>query len=151
LTTEGYTIAKNLKVGDVLVSADVPGLGVSFTKQEMEAWTNDPENIVINADQTTTIMNIGLSSATVTVMIGNELYSGTHYMLTQRGGVAQMIKSEDLLITDRLWSTGINAWTDITELVISNVPHEVISINCEPNDMFFTDHFLVYDGYQIEY
>ena len=151
LTTEGYTIAKNLKVGDVLVSADIPGLGVNFTKEQMEAWTQNPEGLQIVADKETTIMNIGISTATVAVMIGNELYSGTHYMLTQRNGVAQMIKSEDLLTTDKLWSTDTNSWIDITELVITSVPHEVVSINCEPNDMFFTDHFLVYDGYQIEY
>ena len=151
LTTEGYTLAKNLKVGDVLVSADIPGLGVNFTKEQMEAWTQNPEGLQIVADKETTIMNIGISTATVAVMIGNELYSGTHYMLTQRNGVAQMIKSEDLLTTDKLWSTDSNSWTDITELVITSVPHEVVSINCEPNDMFFTDHFLVYDGYQIEY
>ena len=151
LTTEGYTLAKNLKVGDVLVSADIPGLGVNFTKEQMEAWTQNPEGLQIVADKETTIMNIGISTATVAVMIGNELYSGTHYMLTQRDGVAQMIKSEDLLTTDKLWSADSNSWTDITELVITSVPHEVVSINCEPNDMFFTDHFLVYDGYQIEY
>lgn len=152
LTTEGYTLAKNLKVGDVLVSAEIPGLGVNFTKEQMEAWiSNNPENIEIVPNKETTIMNIGISTATVAVMIGNEMYSGTHYMLTQRDGIARMIKSEDLLVTDKLWSADTNSWTDITELVITNVPHEVVSINCEPNDLFYTDHFLVYDGYQIEY
>jgi hypothetical protein len=61
-----------------------------------------------------------------------------------------MILTRDLLDTDELWSTDTNTWTPITELIITNLIHEVISINCEPYDMFYTDHFLVYDGYQTE-
>jgi len=73
LTTEGYTLAKNLKVGDVLVSAEIPGLGVNFTKEQMEAWiSTNPESIQIVPNKETTIMNIGISTATVAVMIGNE-------------------------------------------------------------------------------
>ena len=62
-----------------------------------------------------------------------------------------MILSANLLITDKLWSTKTNSWDDIVDLVITEIPHEVVSINCEPVDMFFTENFLVYDGYQIDY
>jgi hypothetical protein len=94
---------------------------------------------------------IGLSNAPVVVMIDNETYSGTHHLLAKRDGVAQMILSADLLTTDKLWSTQTNTWIDIVDLVITNVEHQVVSINCEPLDMFFTENFLVYDGYQIDY
>ena len=115
----------------------------------MEAWTQNPGDIEIIPDKQTTIMQLGTSTAAVAVMVGTELYSGSHYMLTKRDDVAKMIRTEDLLITDKLWSTDTNSWIEITNLVVSSVPHEVVSVNCEPYDMFFTDHFLVYDGYQI--
>ena len=69
-------------------------------------------------------------------------------MLVKRDNVAKMIASIDLLDTDELWSTDTNTWIPITELIVSYIPHQVVSINCEPYDMFYTDHFLVFDGYQ---
>ena len=144
-------MAQDLQVGDTLVSADVPGLGMSFTKEEMLAWTNNPDNLTIVPNATTTVKMVGLSNAPVVVMIDNETYSGTHHLLAKRDGVAQMILSANLLTTDKLWSTQTNSWTDIVDLVITNVEHQVVSINCEPLDMFFTENYLVYDGYQIDY
>jgi hypothetical protein len=124
---------------------------MSFTKEEMLAWTNDPENMTIVPDKTTTVTRIGLSIASVAVMIGNETYSGTHHMLAKRDGIAKMILAADLLTTDKLWSTQTNSWIDIVDLVITEIEHQVVSINCEPLDMFFTEDNLVYDGYQIDY
>jgi hypothetical protein len=94
---------------------------------------------------------LGGSQASQSVSVNGEFYSGSHTMLVKRNNVASMVESADLLDTDELWSTDTNTWTPITELIISSIPHEVISINCEPYDMFYTDHFLVYDGYQIDY
>jgi hypothetical protein len=94
---------------------------------------------------------VGLSDAPTLVMIGNEAYSGTHYLLAKRDGVAQMILSSNLLTTDKLWSTKTNSWYDIVDLVITSINHKVVSINCEPLDIFFTENNLVYDGYQIDY
>ncbi len=144
-------MASDLEVGDVLVSANVPGLGTSFTREEMIAWTNNPDSLAILPNETTTVKMIGLSNAPMVVMIGNEAYSGTHHLLAKRDGVAQMILSANLLTTDKLWSTQTNTWIDIVDLVITNVEHQVVSINCEPLDIFFTENFLVYDGYQIDY
>jgi hypothetical protein len=61
-----------------------------------------------------------------------------------------MVATIDLLETDELWSADTNTWTNITELTVSYIPHQVVSINCEPYDMIYTDRFLVYDGYQTE-
>ena len=150
LTTNGYTQAENLKVGDVLVSTEVPGLGNNFTLQDIQNWEGDPSMLTMVPDKETTIMHIGTTTAEESVSINGEFYSGSHYMLVKRDGTARMIASIDLLQTDELWSADTNTWTPITELVISLVPHQVVSINCEPYDMFYTDHFLVYDGYQTE-
>jgi hypothetical protein len=93
---------------------------------------------------------LGTSQASQSVSVNGEFYSGSHTMLVKRDDIARMVPSNELLDTDQLWSADTNTWTPITELIISDIAHEVISINCEPYDMFYTDHFLVYDGYQIE-
>jgi hypothetical protein len=148
LTTNGYTQAANLQVGDVLVSTEVPGLGINFTMQDVQNWSGNPEGLSMVPDKETTIMHIGTTTAEESVSINGEFYSGSHYMLVKRDGDAKMLPSIDLLNTDELWSTDTNTWTPITELTITYLPHQVVSINCEPYDMFYTDHFLVYDGYQ---
>jgi len=150
LTPNGYTQASNLKVGDELVSAEIPGLGINFTLQDVQNWTGDPTTLQIVPDKVTTIVGMGSSQATHSVSVNGEFYSGNHTMLVNRDGVAKMVTSIDLLETDQLWSADTNTWTPLTELIISEIAHEVISINCEPYDLFYTDHFLVYDGYQIE-
>ena len=150
LTTNGYTQASNLKVGDELVSTEVPGLGINFTKQQVINWTGNPEDLQMIPDKVTTIVNIASSQAQESVSVNGEFYSGSHGMVVKRDGIARIIVTRDLLDTDELWSADTNTWTPITELIISNIAHEVISINCEPYDMFYTDHFLVYDGYQLE-
>jgi len=150
LTTQGFTQASNLQVGDQLVSTEVPGLGIDFTMQDIQNWTGNPSELQMVPDKVTTIRHIGSSQAEQAVSINGEFYSGSHYMLVKRDGISRMIASRDLLTTDELWSSDINTWTPIVELTISDIPHEVISINCEPYDMFYTDHFLVYDGYQTE-
>ena len=71
-------------------------------------------------------------------------------MLVKRDGTASMVASRDLTNTDELWSTDTNTWVAITELAISAVSHQVVSINCEPYDMFYTKNFLVYDGFREE-
>jgi hypothetical protein len=150
LTPSGYTQASSLKVGDELVSTEIPGLGINFTREDVYNWSGNPDSIQIIPDKVTTITHIGSSQASQSVSVNGEIYSGSHTMLVKRDDVARMVESADLLESDQLWSSDTNTWTPITELIISNIPHEVISLNCEPYDMFYTDHFLVYDGYQIE-
>jgi hypothetical protein len=150
LTTDGLTAAKNINVGDVLVSTEIPGLGINFTIDEIKAWTQDPANMTVVPDKQTTVTHVVTSTASVSVLLNGELFSGTHYMLTKRDNVVRMIATKDLLNTDELWSADINNWVPVIQLIIKDLPHEVVSINCEPYDMFFTDHFLVYDGYQTE-
>jgi hypothetical protein len=89
------------------------------------------------------------STASSSVLINGELFSGTHFMLTKRDGIARMIATIEIVETDELWSTITSSWTSITQLIKKEITHEVVSINCEPYDMFFTDKFLVYDGYQV--
>ena len=123
---------------------------MNFTLQDVANWTGNPADLQMVPDKVTTIVGIGSSQAQESVSVNGEFYSGSHAMLVKRDNVAKMVASKDLLETDELWSSDTNTWISITELIISNIAHEVISLNCEPYDMFYTDHFLVYDGYQIE-
>jgi len=150
LTTNGLTAAANIRVGDTLVSVELSGLPQNASFEEMKSWSSDDLNFSLSETLTTTVTHVATSVVNVSVIVNGELYSGTHYMLTKRDGVIKMIPTRDLLVSDELWSADTNFWTPIDLLIIKEISHEIISINCEPYDMFFTDKFLVYDGYQVE-
>jgi hypothetical protein len=150
LTSQGLTAAKDIQVGDTLVTVSLPGIENSFNFQDMQSWTCSPESFAVSERTTTTVTHVRTTTVTVSVLINGELFSGTHYMLSKRDGVVKMIATQDLLVSDELWSTENNSWTAINQLIIKDLSHEVVSINCEPYDMFFTDKFLVYDGYQVD-
>lgn len=150
LTTNGLTAASNIAVGDTLVSVNLPGLGEGFGISDINMWSSSETNFDFSETTTTTVTHVVNSTVPVSVLVNGELFSGTHFMLTKRDGLAKMITTIDLLETDELWSTVTGSWTPITQLIKKDISHEVISINCEPYDMFFTDKFLVYDGYQVE-
>lgn len=150
LTTQGLTAARDIQVGDTLVSVNLPGLGDGFGINAITDWSTTDTNFDFSQTTTTTVTNVLTTTVNVSVLVNGELFSGTHYMLSKREGVAKMIATQDLLLTDELWSTANNSWVAIDQLIIKDLSHEVISINCEPYDMFFTDNFLVYDGYQVD-
>jgi hypothetical protein len=150
LTTNGLTAAANIQVGDTLVSVELPGLVQNSSFENMLSWSSTDTEFDLSNTVTTTVTHVAANEVTTSVVVNYELFSGTHFMLTKRDGVAKMIATKDLLMSDELWSSDTNTWTAIYQLVIKDIPHTVISINCEPYDMFFTDKFLVYDGYQIE-
>lgn len=149
LTSEGLVAAKDIQVGDTLVSVDLPGLGDGFGIDAINGWSTTDTDFDFSETTTTTVTNVLTTTVDVSVLVNGELFSGTHYMLSKREGIAKMIATQDLLVTDELWSTANNSWVAIDQLIIKDLSHEVVSINCEPYDMFFTDNFLVYDGYQV--
>jgi len=143
LTTNGLTPAKNIVVGDTLVSVTLPGLDNDTLATSIQSWNVPVEGFSLSELTTTTVVNVQESRAEISVLINAELYSGAHFMLAKRDGIVSMTQAKNLLMTDELWSTASNTWVPITQLIIKPMPHQVISINCEPYDMFFTEYFLV--------
>jgi hypothetical protein len=52
-------------------------------------------------------------------------------------------------MTDKVYNYNTSSWEDITVLKKADIPHEVVSINCEPYDVFYTERMLVHDSVDI--
>ena len=145
-TVNGLVEAQNLQVGDELISVELPGLSNEATSSDIVNWstglTLDLSNTVV-----TTINGIGRYINEVGVIINGDIFSGTHFILVQRDEVARFIASADVEETDLVWDYELNQFGPITQLDKYYSPHEVITINCEPYDVFFTEKTLTHDGY----
>ena len=137
----------DIVVGDQLKSAIIPGLSNQATTTDIENWvgTEDFSSLEIT---TTTVIDIVSHTAPIYVNINGDGFSGSHLLLIKRDGQAIMRYAEDLKETDLIWSSETNTWSEITSYEKLDYPNEVITISCEPYDIFFTEKSLTHDGYQ---
>jgi len=135
-----------IQVGDTLKSAIIPGLETNFTKENVMNWiaNNDLNSLEIVE---TTVTSVTEYTAPVFVSVNGDGFSGSHLLLTNRDGEVRMRFAEDLLESDLVWSTESNTWTNILALEKISYSNNVIGINCEPYDVFFTEKTLTHDGY----
>lgn len=147
-TPEGLVAAKDLRVGDTLISASIstfPTEGFGATDVAL-AWRNsNPEIDLVE----TTIARISRKMSSYAVVINNDLFSDTHYIFAKRGGQAQFIKSLDIESSDLIYSYSDSSWVEIATLEKVQVDHEIISIDCEPFDIFFTENMLTHDSHSV--
>jgi hypothetical protein len=136
----------DIKVGDVLKSAIIPGLGENFTKEEVMNWVsvNGLDSLEITETTVTTVTEY---TAPIFVSVNGDGFSGSHLLLANRDGEIRMRFAEDLLESDLVWSTELNTWTEIVALEKIAYSNNVVGINCEPYDIFFTEKTLTHDGY----
>ena len=149
-TPDGLAPAGSIEVGDVLLSADITG----FPYEELAGanlaainWTGKNPDI---ATVETTVVNVVRRIAPSGVMINNDLFSDTHYVLIKRGAKAMFILSSEVFMEDKVYNYSSSSWETITQLRKANIPHEVVSIDCEPYDVFYTERMLVHDSNTIE-
>ena len=76
---------------------------------------------------------------------GNK-YTITHYIFIKRGDVCKFLTPDNIVDTDLIWSPTFKDWQPIIENRVSGGQELVITINCEPYDVFFTDNALVFDS-----
>lgn len=69
--------------------------------------------------------------------------------MIKRDGVAKFISVLEVLETDQVFEYETNGWKDIYLLEFIEAPHEVVCINTEPYDIFFTEEMLVHDSHNI--
>ena len=149
-TPDGLVPAGSVEVGDVLLSADIAG----FPYEELAGanlaainWTGkDPDIATVE----TTVVNVVRRIAPSGVMINNDLFSDTHYVLIKRGAKAMFILSSEVFMEDMVYNYNSSSWETITQLRKADIPHEVVSIDCEPYDVFYTERMLVHDSNTIE-
>jgi len=145
-TSNGLVAATDLSVGDKLLSADIQGFpydNITYTEQDAIDWQGENSNINIVE---TEIVEIRKSISKFAVVINGDLFSDTHYVLVKRGGVEKFIMSINVEDTDLIWSYSDRSWKSITMLEKVEVDHEVVSIDCEPYDVFFTENMLTHDS-----
>ena len=146
-TTDGLVKAGDLRVGDTLLSASIEGFpyeGEEGITAQAIAWSDNNPNII---PEVTTIANLYKTQSAFAVVINEDIFSQYHYILIQRNGVSKFETSVNIIKeTDLVYSYDTSSWEPIYLYEIVQAPHDIISINCEPYDMFFTERMLTHDS-----
>jgi len=149
-TKDGLVAASDLKVGDKLLSADVesfPYDNLAATNMDLINWT--AENPYVNLVETE-VVGLRYRTAKWAVLVDSDIFSDTHYILVKRGEETSFVKSLDLDPRDLIWSYVERTWLPISVLEKVDVNHEVVSIDCEPYDIFFTERMLTHDSSTVD-
>ena len=149
-TVNGLIPAWYLKVGDKLLSANIesfPYDNLLTTDMELIDWT--AQNPQINLVETE-IVSLRTRIANWAIIVDGDMFSDTHYILVKRNDVTKFVKAIDLETTDLIWSNSAQNWVVIDSLRKIEVDHEVISIDCEPYDIFFTERMLTHDSSTVD-
>jgi hypothetical protein len=146
-TTDGLVKAGDLQVGDTLLSANIQGFPYESSEgvtAEAIAWSDNNPNII---PEVTTIVNLYKTQSAFAVVINEDIFSQYHYILIKRDGVSKFETSVNVVKeTDLIYSYDTSSWEPIYLYEIVQVPHDIVSINCEPYDMFFTERMLTHDS-----
>jgi hypothetical protein len=145
-TPSGLVAAGSIQPGDILSSANIVGFpyeNLPGAKEEALAWTSD--NPVIEPAETT-VVSVVKRTAEGGVLINTDVFSETHYILVKRNSLAMFVLTTQVVTTDEVYSYATQTWEKIVNLQAENIPHEVVSINCEPYDIFYTERMLVHDS-----
>ena len=137
--------AQDVYVGDVLMSVELPDFANSYTTEELLAWvaTQDITELPLT---TTTVKSVVSHPASGVISVNQDVFSPNHIILTKRGEEISMRKVSQLDVSDLIWDYNTSGWAPITVLEAHEYEHSVITINCEPNDLFFTYGALTHDG-----
>jgi hypothetical protein len=149
-TRDGLVPAFDLKVGDKLLSADIatfPYDNLLATNMELIEWA--AQNPHINLVETE-IVNLRTRISKWAIIVDSDIFSDTHYILVNRNDVTKFVKAIDLERTDLIWSNTYHNWVSIGVLRKVDVNHEVVSIDCEPYDIFFTERMLTHDSNTVD-
>ena len=146
-TTDGLVKAGDLKVGDQLLSANIQGFPYESVEGATQAAINWSDNNPEIIPEVTTIVNLYRTQSPVAVVINEDIFSQYHYILIKRDGISKFETSVNIVPeTDLIYSYENSSWEPIYLYEAIPVAHDIISINCEPYDMFFTERMLTHDS-----
>lgn len=149
-TKDGLVPAFELKVGDKLLSADIetfPYDNLLASNMDLLSWK--AQNPHINLVETE-IVSIKTRVTNWAIVVDSDIFSENHYIYVNRNNEAQFVRSMNLEPTDLIWSHIYHTWVGISKLVKVDVTHEVVSIDCEPYDIFFTERMLTHDSTSVD-
>ena len=133
----------------MLLSADIDGFPYEDLPGSTLAAINWSDKNPVFTTVETTVTSVTRRTASRGVAINSDLFSDTHYVLVKKGAKALFVLSTEVVMTDKVYNYSTSTWESITSLQIGNIPHEVVSIDCEPYDVFYTEHLLVHDSVDI--
>jgi hypothetical protein len=149
-TRDGLVAAHDLKVGDKLLSADIetfPYDNLLATNIDLIQWT--AQNPHINLVETE-IVRLRTRTSRWAIIVDSDIFSDSHYILVNRNDITKFVKAIELERTDLIWSNTYHNWVSIGVLKKVDVDHEVVSIDCEPYDIFFTERMLTHDSNTVD-
>jgi len=148
-TPDGLVPAGDIVVGDMLLSADIEGFPYDWyegaTSDAMN-WEEPNPEIEIKE---TMVVALEHRVSEYAVVVNYDIFSETHYVLVKRDGLATFMDAKEIKMTDKIWSYENQNWEDIFLFEIVEAPHDVVCINTEPYDIFFTENMLVHDSHAI--
>jgi hypothetical protein len=146
---DGLLLAWNLRVGDVLCSANIEGIDTSNDQiaNYIHNWSAQNANIDTGAE--TTIVAMAARIVDGAIIINGNKYSKAHWILVKESesGVIKFKNVPEVSETDQIFSPETMSWDLVTSFMEIDSRELVISINVEPYDVFFTDNALVHDSY----
>jgi hypothetical protein len=138
--------AQDIIVGDELLSVNSGEISqTDATTSSLLTWSTIDDVIFENV--TTTVNSVTRHTTEKTYRINGDAFSPNHVIMVKRNEETLFVWSRDVVSTD-LIRDYLGNWVSITELEMLEFPVEVISINCEPYDIYFTEHALTHDGKQ---
>lgn len=151
-TPQGLVRAEDIQVGDTLYSLALDELGENADEVLLPllsggaGWSSD--NFTPLGLVETTVTSIGRAPVSELYVVNGDLFSPSHYILIKRGDVYQMSRADSLEASDLVYDGSVNDWEPIStyESVGLSSGVEVVSIRCEPYDLFFTEHMLTWNG-----
>jgi len=136
--------AQDIEVGDELMSINIPGLE-NTDKESVKTWSGNG-NISITPNATTTVVSTTTHPSTIRVSINGDRFTESHLVLVKRNNVEQFVLASNILETDLVWHYETSTFIPVESYLTTNVEFDAITINCEPIDIYFTEHHITYDG-----
>ena len=141
MTINGRKDAKDLVIGEVLVAMDIDDTVTDWLNWSAENIELHESNIV-----TTEVVSITPRQIDELYLINGDLYSGSHYILTEKDGLNRFIRVDEIDNSYKVFSYSELSFIPIEILEVIEYEDTVYSINCEPYDNFFTENMLVFDS-----
>ena len=141
-TPNGLVYAGDIKVGDVILGLDIPD---NFDESSWLEWSQNVDNFNANIAETT-VTSVQTHSGSQYVYIDGDLFTTSHYILTQKNNIVEYIKADVIDVTYQRYSYEDGKFVDIQIVEDILVDHNNISIHCEPHDNFFTEQMLVLES-----
>jgi len=140
-TPDGLKFVSDIQVGDVLYALNIAQGDLSSWQMNSNLWTYGSEDIV-----ETTVMSINTHPQEVFIMINEDIFTPSHYILVSKNENIQFINAGQVDTSFEIYSYERNAFTPIVSVAEIEITNSTAtSFNCEPYDNFFTKEMLVFD------